>query len=135
MGDKGEVNVPRASLDVQKGGKSWLNCSAQRESRPALLVKGTVDLGILKNVWVGISENISGGSMTLQAEVGDLKDGGRTIGYSVVIPDFSGGPVGRGGVTGAEVRSQGILSWNQGCQAIKEGGVNRKERQWEFIIK
>lgn len=126
LGDKGEVNVPRASLDVQKGGKSWLNCSVQRENRPALLVKGTVDLGILKNVWVGISENISGGSMTLQAEVGDLKDGGRTIGYSVVIPDFSGGPVGRGGVTGAEVRSQGILSWNQGCQAIKEVELTAK---------
>lgn len=73
------MNVPRASLDVQKGGKSWLNCSVQRENRPALLVKGTVDLGILKNVWVGISENISGGLMTLQAEVGDLKEGGERL--------------------------------------------------------
>jgi hypothetical protein len=43
-----------------------------------------------------------------------------------MIPDFSGGPAGLGGVTGAEVRSQGILSWNQGCQAIKEVELTAK---------
>ncbi len=126
LGGQGEVHVPTAKLVLLKDGKSWLNCGVERENRPALMVKGSVDLGVLKNVVVGLGENISAGNLTLQAEVGDSKEGGRTIGYSVVIPDFSGGPVGRGGVVGAEVSSQGILSWKDGWEAMQEVELTAK---------
>jgi len=109
LGEKGDLDVPRVSLVVKKEGQSWLDFKVEKESQPALSAKGTLDLAVVKDVLTGWSDYISDGDLTLQAEVGDPKDGGRTIGYSAVISGFSGGHTSLGTITGAEVRSQGIV--------------------------
>jgi len=109
LSEKGDITVPKVSLKLQKGVKSWLNFTVLKEARPALLADGTLDLAVFKDVVPGASEFISDGDLALKAEVGEPKDGARTIGYSAVITGFSGGPAARGGIQGAEVKSQGIV--------------------------
>ena len=126
LGEKGDLDVPRVSLVVKKEGQSWLDFKVEKESQPALSAKGTLDLAVVKDVLTGWSDYISDGDLTLQAEVGDPKDGGRTIGYSAVISGFSGGHTSLGTITGAEVRSQGIVQWKNGVQSIKDVQLSAK---------
>lgn len=134
LGEKGEMSVPKAKLTLEKGGQSWLNLTVEKEARPAFLLKGRLDLGSLARVWVGMPSGVSGGEVNLQAEVGEPKDGARVIGYSAVITNFSGGPAERGGVAGAEVRSQGILDWKKECQALREVELSAKSAQGNFSV-
>lgn len=126
LGEKGDLDVPKVSLVLKRGGRAWLDVQVEKESRPALSAKGTLDLAVLKDVFTGWSDYLSEGNMTLEAEVGDPKDGARTIGYSAVINGFSGGASSLGTITGAEVRSQGILQWKNGLQSIKDAELSAK---------
>ncbi len=126
LGENGDLEIPRVSLVVKKEGQSWLDFKVEKESRPALSAKGTLDLAVVKDVLTGWSDYMSDGDLTLQAEVGDPKDVGRTIGYSAVISGFSGGHSSLGTITGAEVRSQGIVQWKNGAQSIKDVQLSAK---------
>jgi len=134
LSEKGDISVPKVSLKVQKGVKSWLNFTVLKEARPALLADGTLDLGVFKDVVPGASDFISDGDLALKAEVGEPKDGSRTIGYSAVITGFSGGPAARGGIQGAEVKSQGIVQWKKGCQSIQDVELSAKSQQGNLSV-
>ena len=134
LSEKGDITVPKVSLKVQKGVKSWLNFTVLKEARPALLADGTLDLAVFKDVVPGASEFISDGDLALKAEVGEPKDGARTIGYSAVITGFSGGPAARGGIQGAEVKSQGIVQWKKGCQSIQDVELSAKSQQGNLSV-
>ncbi|NBR96529.1 MAG: DUF748 domain-containing protein, partial [Verrucomicrobia bacterium] len=134
LSEKGDITVPKVSLKVQKGVKSWLNFTVFKEARPALLADGTLDLAVFKDVVPGASEFISDGDLALKAEVGEPKDGARTIGYSAVITGFSGGPAARGGIQGAEVKSQGIVQWKKGCQSIQDVELSAKSQQGNLSV-
>lgn len=134
LSEKGDITVPKVSLTVQKSGKSWLNFTVVKEVRPALLADGTLDLAVFKDVVPGLSEFISAGDLALKAEVGEPKDGLRKIGYSTVIRGFSGGPAARGGIQGAEVKSQGIVQWKKGCQSIQDVELSAKSQQGNMSV-
>ena len=134
LSEKGDITVPKVSLKIQKGVKSWLNFTVFKEARPAILADGTLDLAVFKDVVPGASEFISDGDLALKAEVGEPKDGARTIGYSAVITGFSGGPAARGGIQGAEVKSQGIVQWKKGCQSIQDVELSAKSQQGNLSV-
>ena len=134
LGEKGELTIPQVKLNLQKAGRGWLNFTVEREARPALMAKGTADLAVLKEVMVGWSDFISDGDLSLQAEVGDPKDGSRRIGYSAVITGFSGGVADRGGIQGAEVKSQGIVEWKSECQSLQDVVLSAKSAEGNLSV-
>lgn len=134
LDEKGQLTIPQVKLNLQKSGQTWLNFTVEREARPALMAKGTVDLAVGKDVMVGWGDFISDGDLSLQAEVGDPKDGSRRIGYSAVITGFSGGVADRGGIQGAEVKSQGIVDWKKECQSIQDVALSTKSREGNLSV-
>lgn len=86
LGENGDLEIPRVSLVVKKEGQSWLDFKVEKESRPALSAKGTLDLAVVKDVLTGWSDYMSDGDLTLQAEVGIQKTWGERLGIVRLYP-------------------------------------------------
>ncbi|MCX6936210.1 MAG: hypothetical protein NTZ01_08515 [Verrucomicrobia bacterium] len=124
LGADRQVKIQKVQLTSRQGAHSWLEFSAEKDAHSALAVVGKMDLATASQNFVGLADWVSGGVLVCKAEVADLKEGIRKIGYSTEITQFSGKLSEIGAITGVGVKSQGIVEWQDGLRSLSEVQLN-----------
>ena len=115
------LQIQKTEVIALQEGVNWLNLTVEKSPHPGVVVLGKVDLSVAGKNFPDLTPYALGGALEMKAEASDPKEDIRKIGYSIEIKNLQAQLPKIGGLSGLGLKSQGILDWQDGLQALTEG--------------
>ena len=135
LGADQSLQIQKTEVIAKQEGVNWLTLTIEKSPHPGVVVLGKMDLACAAKNFPDLTPYVSGGAFEIKAEAADPKEDIRKIGYSIEVQKLQAKLPGIGGLSGVNLKSQGIVEWQGGLRSmnevhvVAEGGMGNLELQ------
>jgi len=114
------LQIQKTEVLAQQDGVNWLTLNVEKSPHPGVVVLGKMNLTVAAKNFPALTPYLSAGDMEVKAEVADPEEDIRKIGYSVEVKKLQATLPKIGGLSGVNLKSQGVAEWQEGLRSLNE---------------
>ena len=120
LGADQSLQIQKTEVLAQQDGGNWLTLTVEKSPHPGVVVLGKMDVAVAAKNFPALTPYLSAGDLEIKAEVADPEENIRKIGYSLEIKKLQATLPKIGGLSGVNLKSQGVAEWQDGLRSFNE---------------